>query len=367
MSIGSTWERYFLKEIAKTTLFFLLAFFTLYSLVDYSSHAASFHHNQLQFSWKDTGAYYLSTFIQQINILLPFALLIALIRALCTLNAHNELIALMSSGISLMTLMRPFLFFGLLCTCYLYFNTEVLQPLAMHQIVRVEKLRSSKKHKQMEMKSVQHLSLGDGSTIVFHHFDHDRQAFFDAYWVRNIDNIYHMKYLEPALEEKAPVGHFVDHFTRDADHQLIVAEQFAQTTFPEMVFNKELLFDTVIDPDRLPLSDLWKKLPGLNRAASEKESQVLAAFYHKLIIPWLCLLVVIGTAPFCIRFTRNLPVFLIYAGGVFSLVTLNLIITTGVTLAERQVLPPLLVIGVPFALIASLLLWRFSRINNPCS
>ena len=361
--IGTTWERYFFKEICKNTLFFLLIFFSLYSLIDYSSHAASFHKQNVHFHLFETLLYYGSEFLRQLNVLLPFAILVASIRVLTNLNTHNELIALLSSGISLRTLMRPFVFFGLVCTLFTYLNSEFFESVATEHINRIDSLRSSKRHKQMEELAVQNLAFADGTSLIYHHFDSSQQRFFDVYWVQDINNIYRMKYLYPSLEaDVASVGHFVDQLKRNEQDQLVVIAQLPIFSFSEMKFNQDSLFEVVMAPDELPISILWQKLPPSLEAGSEKESQIVAAFVHKLLMPWLCLLAVIGPAPFCVRFTRNLPVFFIYAGGFFGLIVFDLIMKTAFTLAERQVFAAWIAVTVPFLLMSLPLTWRFLRI-----
>jgi lipopolysaccharide export system permease protein len=82
-------------------------------LIDYASHTSALPHHQTQVKLKELARYYLFTFSSRAEILIPFALLIALIKTLCTLNTRNELIALMASGIKLQTLVRPFFYVGL--------------------------------------------------------------------------------------------------------------------------------------------------------------------------------------------------------------------------------------------------------------
>lgn len=362
MRFGTIWERYFFKSICKNTVSFLLIFFLLYSLIDYSSHAASFHKQNVQFRLFETFLYYGSELLRQLNILLPFAILIASVRVLTSLNTHNELIALLSSGISLKTLMRPFILFGLICTLLTYLNSEFFETTASEYINRIESLRSSKRHKQMEELSVQRVVLTDGTHLIFHHFEGDEQRFFDVYWIQDIDNVYRMKYLYPLLDgSEPPMGHFVDQLKRNRQDQLVVVDRLPTLSFPLMKFNKEALFDAVTAPDELPISKLWQKLPPSLQASSEKESQIVAAFMHKWLMPWLCLLAVIGPAPFCVRFTRNLPVFFIYAGSFFGLVVFGLVMKTAFTLAERQVFTAWIVMIVPFMVMSLPLAWRFAR------
>lgn len=359
------WERYFLNEVIKTTIFFLSCFYGLYVLIDYASHTGSFHRNQIHFKWDEVALYYVFDFIKHLDFLLPLALLIATIRTVCSLNTHNELVALMSSGISVRTLMLPFIFLGLFCTCLMYLNLEVFSPVAMRELKHIEDTRSSKKREAEALASVQHIILDDNSTLVFQSFDSSQNRFFDSYWIRNVDDIYRIKHLFPYVDhpDTSPVGHFIDHLKRNQQGELVTIESFDTKVFPELRFNKQALFETITPAEHLSMTELWKKSPGAFQLASEKQAQALTAFYQKIFLPWICLLVVIGPIPFCLKRTRHLPMFFIYAGSIFGLLAFDVLMEAAVVLGKRQVLSPLWAVWPPFFAISGLLCWRFSRLK----
>src|SRR5436190_24088446 len=113
------WERYFLKQMLKVFFLFLFCFYGLYVVVDYASHTSALPHHQTQVPGQELIRYYLFVFASRAEILIPFALLIAVIKTLITLNTHQELVALLASGVRLKTLMRPFILMGLVCTLFL--------------------------------------------------------------------------------------------------------------------------------------------------------------------------------------------------------------------------------------------------------
>lgn len=354
------WERYFLKEFLKTLFLFLFCFFGLYMLIDYSSNASSFHHH-ITFQWRDTAAYYLSDFSKRLDVLLPFALLIATIRTLCNLNIHNEIVALQSGGISVKRLMQPFVLVGVLCTALAYVNTEFVLPTALKELKHIHDSRSREKHKQQYDNAVQHLALEDNTTLLFQNYDSALDRFFDAYWVRSFDDIYRIKFLHPNTQGGVPEGHFVEHLQRNESGEMLKIASAEKMALPDMHFNKETLFETITAPSEKSLSELWYKLPQEQRVLSEKEAQALSAFYHKAALPWLCLLAIIAPAPFCLRCTRQLPVFFIYACSIFGLVAVYLIMDAALVLGERHVLAPSIAVGAPFGLFSMLFTWRFFK------
>ena len=353
----NVWERYFFWEMTKIFFLFLLSFYGLYALLDYSSHSASFHKGHVRFDLIQIIQYYTFEFIARLDVLIPFAVLISTIKTLCSLNVNRELVALMAGGIKLTRILRPFLIVGLFCTALIYLNTETILPYAAKQLRRIHDVRSMQKVKQHYKPAVKHLPLEDGSTLLFHHYDGATQEFHDTYWVRSIDEIYKMKFL--STNQTVPSGHYIDYLKRDADGNLIVQASYQEKKLPDLHFNPEALKESVIPSEELSFSDLHKKLPKEPKVLNEKEAAAITAFYYKMAMPWLSLLAVMGPAPFCVRFSRTLSIFMIYACSIFGLVAFYIIMNAAMILGERQVFEPVWAIGLPFSGFMLLFGWRF--------
>lgn len=351
------WERYFLGEFFKVLFTFLITFYGLYVLIDYSSHSASFHRHHSQFNWLEFFRYYGSEFVKRSDILVPFGLLIATVRTLTNLNAHNELVAMMASGVSLKRLMRPFLLVGIAFTCLLYLSSEWIQPRAMTSLKHIDDKHKAAKKQKNQIISVGQVGLEDGSQVLYQKYDSAEQLFVDAYWIRSIHDIYHMETLNPHAEQ--PIGYHVDHFKRDASGSLTIDQTKEEWTLPLMSFNKQRLMETLSTVDELALTDLWQKLP--NEIVCEKDARAQTLFYRKLALPWLCLLAIFGAAPMCVFFTRQLPIFFIYAISIFGLVGVYLLMDAATVLGERQVVAPWLAIGVPFSVFMTIILVQYLR------
>jgi lipopolysaccharide export system permease protein len=357
MILTFIWERYFLKETIKIFVFFLFGFYGLYVLIDYSTHAASFKH--YHFSLLDIAKFYAFEFVTRMEVLVPFALLIACVKTLCSLNRHNELVALMASGIKMKRLLLPFIALGFFFTGLIYFNLEILQPVTYKYNTQLDHSRAKAKQKKHIL--IQQLVLEDNSTLIFQTYDPIKKAFFDAFWIRSIDDIYRIDQLFPYAKE--PLGKSVDHFERDAKGMLSLSASFAEKKFPEMYFNTHKLLETVSLPEAKSLSEIKSKLPDSNKELSEKEAYLMTTYYYKLAMPWMCLLAVLAPAPFCIRFSRTLPVFFIYALNIFGLVAFYLVMDATVVLGERQMFNPALAIWFPFGSFFAFFGWRFLRLG----
>jgi lipopolysaccharide export system permease protein len=358
MPFTKIWERYFLREISKVFILFLFGFYGLYALIDYSNHSGSFQN--YRFTFLNILTFYGYEFVTRMDVLVPFAILIACIKTLCTLNSHNELVAFMASGIRLKRLLLPFIAFGLFFTFIIYFNTEVLQPQALRFHKHLDHSRAKEKQKKNHHPHIQQLPLEDASSIVFQNYEEIEERFYDAFWIRSIDDIYRIRYLYPLGD--IPLGSSVEHLQRVAQGALIITETFPEKLFPEMHFNTKTLLESVTAPDALSISALHEKLSGQTELLSEKEARLLTTYYYKLAMPWLCLLAIIAPIPFCTRFSRTLPVFFIYAFSIFGLVAFYLIMDAGVVLGERQSIPPALAIWVPFTAFFAFFGYRFARL-----
>jgi lipopolysaccharide export system permease protein len=363
MPIKKIWESYFIKQFLLVFLLLLLGFYGLYVLLDYSTHASSIHHNDANFKWIDIVSFYLYEFSNRLEVLLPIALLIATIKTLTSLNVHNELVALMASGIALKRLLRPFLFLGLLFTLLMYINNQVFLPKAKTKLSHIENVKKKDKREKMaERPQVQHVILKDDSTLLFQTYEATEERFFDAYWIRNIDDMYRIKFLYPSA--LIPWGQYVDHIKRNASGQLEVVASENSIVFPEMLFNKKRLIETTTLPEQLSYTKLWDKISNLSSCYSEKGCQILTTLYYKIAMPWLCLLAILAPAPFCVRFTRTLPIFMIYSIGTFAIIAFYITMEAALIVGGRQLVDPFYAVGVPFLAALGVVGWRYYRIGQ---
>ncbi len=354
------WERYFYKEFIKIFFLFLFCFYGLYILIDYASHTGALPQNIVHMKVYELIRYYLYIFAAKAEILIPIALLIAFVKTVCTLNTNNELVALTSSGFNIKTLMRPFIIMGLLCTCLLFLNEQFLLPTALKKLRRIEDLTKHKRSRQDQSLTVKQVVLEDETLLLFQDYSPSKEQFFDVFWIQTIDNIYRIKYLSHA---SVPVGFFVDHLTRHPNGELLQTASYREFEFPDMHFNEKVLQSTILDPEILPLTELLTRYLEVSSERNEKESKLLTAFYWKMILPWLCLLVILAPAPFCIRFSRLMSVFLIYVMSLFGLLTFYMFLDATQIIAKRQVIAPVIAIGVPFIAAFGWAVIRFCRIK----
>jgi len=353
MKLIRLWEKYFLKEMLKVFLLFICGFYFLYVLIDYTSRTGSLLGNSV--GLKEVGIYYLLTFLKRIDLLFPFGLMIATITALISLNSRRELVALLAGGVPFRRLLRPFLFAGIACSALMYLNFQVFSPLAWRKIQQIEDSHHSEGGRQAREMGVQDIRLADGSFILCQSYDSARKLFFDAFWVRSIDEVWRIKYLYP--DSESTVGRFVDLIKRNEEGVLELTESYETKVLSELQFDEENLQAALRTPEELSITELWSRLPFSVGELTEKQASVVALFYSRLATPLLCILAVMAPTPFCVRFSRQLPVLLIFISGIVGIAMFYLLMDAALIIARGQVIPPSLAIFSPYALY----FWVFVR------
>jgi lipopolysaccharide export system permease protein len=355
----SRWERYFYSELIKLSMLFISCIFFLYFLIDYSSNGNQYTSNGCGIFTLTT--YYLLVFLKHIDILLPFALLLATIKTLCMLNSNNEIVAMLASGVRLRRLLRPFAVVGMTAVVLMYINFELLIPSTLYKVKLIESAHEGENPRKNGSTSLQSFTLYDGSFVLYQNYDSLKEHFFDVFWIRSLDEIFRIKYLYP--DPNFTVGRFVDHFVRSDSGQLERLDSQETQMLSEMNFDDELLFQTLRLAEDLSISQLWSRLPENHAKPNDKEAQALTWFYLRLLTPWLCFFSVVAPAPFCIRFTRQLRPFLIYAMSIFVMIGIHSVISASTVLSQSQVISPAIAILTPVSCIFAYFLYKFLRID----
>ncbi len=353
------WQRYILVEALKIFFLFMGSFYFMYVIIDYSSHAKYFGRASLNIV--DIAQYYFFHFAKRADILVPFALMLANIKVLCSLNLNRELVAFQAGGLRLKKLLRPFLFLSLLGASALYINTEMLAPSSLTYLDDFEEAYFKSKDRTKRKHYVNEVHLQDGSKVIYKSYDFSKEAFMDVFWIRNSDNIYRIQELAPY--EDIPEGSFVDHLQRDMSGSFVRSESFRTRAFEEIAFDPESLHAALVPPETQSLSQLWEHLPKKKKRLKDSEAEILAYFNYKAAMPLVCFLVLLGPAPFCIRFNRQLRVFPIFAISIFALITFFTLMDTALILGESQVLSPRWAIWAPFLLAFAGLGYRYTKVN----
>ena len=158
-----------------------------------------------------------------------------------------------------------------------------------------------------------------------------------------------------------PIGFGVEQLKRQKEGHLRVVNTHDTLALNDLNLNKNQLMETIAQPTLFSISHLLQKLP--ESPKSEKEAAVLTAFTKKMLLPWLSLFAILITAPFCVVFGRQIPVFMIYACSIFALVALYLVFDAGEVIAKRQLVHPYTALFTPLLLAGIYPLWKYMRVR----
>lgn len=339
------WEKHFFFETLKVLLFFLVVFWGLYVLIDYASHSGTFYHHTESVSFLQMIIFYTGELIRRSEVLLPFAILVGAVRVMTKLNTRNELVALLTSGLSFKRLLVPFVAIGLLGTLLLYLNEELLLPWA------IENSRSFGEASPEKLRGeVQHLRLKDGSLLIFGSHQKADTNLHDVWWIPSINELWRFKTLSIEAIPKAAQG---EYFSRNNEGTIVLKERFNDRLFPEIEYNPKKVLETLTSADELSLTDLVKK--NLEPQKSVKQNTYKTQLYRKLLLPWLALFAILIPAPMATQISRRLNTFLIYVVSLFTLFLIYVVFNVGTIAAERELLSPFASLFIPFAIVFSTL------------
>jgi lipopolysaccharide export system permease protein len=349
---------YLFRELFKVFFLFLGCFFFLYALIDYSLHMQDFIVDK-QIQMAHIGTYYAFQFIKRADLLIPLALLLSALKVLLAMNTRGELLALQASGIPRKTILRPLFLIGLFCTLFSLASSEFLLPSSLNHLdqFREKHFKHSKRGNRKE--PVHILPLKDHSKIVYQTEDKEKKLYNDVFWIRSADEIWRMRSL--SSDPLHPIGYFVDHLKRNREGNFEKISSFDHYRFDQFRWQADPSGKGYTPLENRKLSELWRMLLHKNTTTAYEYPRVLTHFLFKIAIPFLALLVITAGSPFCLRHSRNLPIFFIYAIALFGFIAFFTMMDAAVILGENRVVSPYVAILLPFALIGALFQYHYYK------
>lgn len=348
------WQRYLTREIVSFFFLFLGCFYSIYALIDYSLHMQDFMQDT-RITFFHIFLYYLFEFIKRADLLIPLAVLITTIKVLFALNIKGELVALRASGLSLKVILRPFFYLAIALALFNYISNEWILPSSLTFVDRFQEQHWKPSSKNSHLYT---LSLSDQSKLIYHSKDTQKKLLTDVFWVRNVDEIWHMKSL--CYDIKQPIGFFVDQLKRNGKGHFERVESFEKYAFG--LFSKGLLENYKISTslENQKISILFKDLVQ-KRLSPYEYPTALSYFLLKVTMPLLSLLVVLAIAPFCISHRRCFPVFLTYALALFGFIAFFTLLDAAIILSENETISAFYAILFPFCICFSLFSYRYFK------
>jgi lipopolysaccharide export LptBFGC system permease protein LptF len=347
------WQKHLFSQLIKTYFFLLFCIFAIYVIVDLSINGIDFLSTS---TLSSLSLYYLHTFSGLLELFLSLTFLLATMRVLFDLNSHREIVALQMAGLSKKRLLSPFFIFASFLSSLCYLNSQFLAPEAQDNTFAFKKEHKEKKKKKAEKTHVSSLSLSDNSEVVYLDFNEETKELFDLFWIKTPSDIWHMKTLRIDTLE----GRFVNHLTRNDAKQFEKAESYESHFFPDLPWDNEVIVHKFIPFENRPLSTLLIQF----LSDSAEKASVASHLYYKLLLPLMPFLVLFAVSPISMRYSRNLPLFLIASCAIFGFIGIKVVLDGMLILAENQVLPPSLALLAPCALLLALSLPNFAQMTD---
>lgn len=328
------WQRHLLGRLFKTLALILGSLFCIYTLMDLSVHGIRFFSSQA--GGLDLFLYYVRSFSQHLDLFFSLSFLLTILKVLSDLAHHSELIALHMAGLSTKKLAAPLFSIALLLALLSLANAEFLSP---HALEWIDGFRSKHaKRKKSELRAHAHtVSLDDGSELVYQSFDPEKKILFDLFWLKNPNEVWHMK----ALTMQG-IGSFVDCFERNEKKQMALIRSFENLWIDHLLFSDEEVLQKFVPFEHRPIKTLF--FQGLKKTADG--SAIRAHLHYKLALALLPLLIAFTLSPHLLRFSRTKPLFLIASASLFLLIAYLTVQDGMLILAENRVLPPALSIWI---------------------
>lgn len=360
------WQRYLIAEFLKVFALFLFGFYFLYVAIDYCAHMQDFVQDS-HISLQAVAFYYGLQFIKRSDILLPVALLVSQLKLLLSWNAHRELVAFQSAGLSWKRLVTPLLLIATLLTLCNLAIAQWALPSALRKIDRFHDAHLRHSHRGNRLEPIHVLHLEDQSKLIYQSYDSVRARFVDVVWVRSPHELWKMKSLSATPE--SPVAYFADHLEKNSAGYFEKRSSYEEVLLSDLKWETQVTRRGFIPYENRSISEL---LQFLNRdIAKYSTHEVKTQLLHKLLMPLLCLLVPIAVTPFCVRYGRSIPFFFYYSLSLFALIAFIAFLDAAVILGESATLSPYIALLGPFLLLGGYFCLRFwkrpSRIQTTCT
>lgn len=321
-------DRYLLRELLTPLAMCLGGFLIFWVSFDLFNQLAVLQEHKLH--GDEIVLYEILRTPEMLAVVLPVALLLALLYALTQHARHNEITAMRAAGISLWRLAAPYLGVGFAASVALFVVNEFVAPLGSTAAQKIF-------NRHMEVKVV---AANASEPLVFNNARGGRVWGMDFYdeqkhVMRNV----HVNWKQPdgsQLVLSAGAGWFsnrVWNFTNVQQHAIMpgnifpVNRQFTNlltkpefTETPDQINGqlkiRRLSAKAHVEQAQIPLRDLFDYLRLNSELAGKERRWVLTQFHSRLASPWTCLVVVFLAIPFGAASGRR-NVFVGVAGSIF--------------------------------------------------
>lgn len=368
-------DRYLLREFLIPLGYCVLGFLIFWLSFDLLSELGDYQEKGL--SAGEIARLYVSKTPELLVVVIPIALLLAVLYALTNHARHQELTAMRAAGISVWRICAPYLAIGLICSVALLVLNELWVPQSSERVNAILNRRESSK--QLDQANWQlNLTFRNGRdgriwNIEAYNLDTAEMKTPHVSW-QLPDGTQHSLIAGYAIRTNGIwVFHDVQEFTysqgKDFDPasksvKTLAVPEFSET--PEQI-KSEIKIRRVTNVQaakepRLSISEISNYL-GLHPSLSPRNHALLYTQWHaRLAWPWTCLVVVLIAIPFGVPSGRG-NVFVGVASSVVICFLFFILLRFGLALGTGGQLPPGIAAWFPNFLFGATGIWITSRIR----
>ncbi|HEY2124613.1 MAG TPA: LptF/LptG family permease [Chthoniobacterales bacterium] len=300
-------DRYVIKNFLQVYVYCIVGFISIWLIFDVSDNISTFIDEHLGFT--RVAHYYLSQLPQILVILLPVSLLLSLLFCLGRMSRANEIVSMLTAGVSVPRVLRPLIIIGLLTVAASAALNYALAPHA--DLARKTLLNNEQKtRRESQIEGQIFRNRTDSRTWFIQSFRRGQNIFNN---VEVLQQDAHDNIVTSYLAGKAMFR--PETTTWDLENVKIVNYDGTGNITHEEIQPSLTISHWTETPFRLSSANVraeYLSVPELRdylRFNSDFPSTLLAPFkthmQYRLALPWTCLVVVFIAAPLGIGFSRR--------------------------------------------------------------
>ncbi|MDQ2868263.1 MAG: LptF/LptG family permease [Verrucomicrobiota bacterium] len=296
-------DRYLTRNFLQAYFYCVAAFLSIWLIFDISDSISLFIENNA--GPLMIARFYATQAPQILIILLPVALLLALLFVLARMSRANEIVSMLTSGISLTRVLAPVLLIGLLTSalCFaLNYSAAPHADLARKNFFATQVSRSRDGEIFRNRR--------DSRTWFIQHYDHAREEFLNVEILQQ-DASDHITtaYFAPAahyvaadkswLLTNAKVVHYdnAGNIAKESIEPSVTVRHWTETPYRVRSAN--------LRPDVMSLPELSDYLRLNSDFPATQLAPFRTHFYYRMALPWTCFVIVLIAAPLGVGFSRR--------------------------------------------------------------
>jgi lipopolysaccharide export system permease protein len=374
-------DRYLFRELLTPLAYCLGGFLVFYTSFDLFTRLPDLQEHKLHLG--DVLEYAVAQMPGFLVLVLPVALLLALLYSLTHHARYHELTAMRAAGISLWRICLPYFAVGLAATAAAFALNELLVPRSADWAFRIKtryvQTADDQRHvsqsqpfgvknegahrlwyireynpRTAEMRGVTvHWPMPDGSSRLL---SASRAVRTNGVWTFFGDEY-------QQVTEWSQADPHVPALTKLLQTNVLAMPEFDET--PKQVQGEIQLGNSdILNPDteNLPLRDIWEYLKLNPHLPKARADELMTIFHGRLAAPWTCLVVVFIAIPFGAGSGRR-NLFFGVAGSIFIVAGYLVAQKLSLAMGSNGVLPPWLAAWLPNLLFATLGLILTARVR----